>query len=134
MFWNRYLLPSILLLALVSALNWLANAQDYYYTTNWYDFMMHFLGGLSISFLILWLLNLSIFNRFRYLSRALCLIFLVLIIGVFWEYFELYFGLTHMSDVGYAWDTAHDIIMDILGAVVAVWVSKISFSAKTKDI
>jgi len=134
MFWNRYLLPSILLLALVSALNWLANAQDYYYITNWYDFMMHFLGGLSISFLILWLLNLSIFDRFRYLSTVFYLMFLVLIIGVFWEYFELYFSLTHMSDIGYAWDTAHDIIMDILGAVVAVWVSRIFFSVKPKDI
>lgn len=114
MFWNRYLLPAIGLALLVSILNWLGNLENYYYTIVWYDWLMHFLGGATIATLILWRLEL----------KPSHLMLAVLIVGIGWEIFELAAQINSFSDLGYAWDTSHDLVMDVCGAGVVSWIAQ----------
>ncbi|MBX4209472.1 hypothetical protein KW799_02170 [Candidatus Parcubacteria bacterium] len=124
MFWNRFLLPSIIFLGAVSFLHWVAIEQGYYYTTNWYDFMMHFLGGFAIALLSLWIVNLPGMARFGRFVTPQNLFILAFSVGVAWEIYEIAFGLTSFQDKNYMWDTAHDLIMDSLGAYLAIFLSK----------
>ncbi|HEU0080725.1 MAG TPA: hypothetical protein VFQ72_01715 [Candidatus Paceibacterota bacterium] len=126
MFWNRYLLPAFALAALVAALNWLGNLKDYYYTTVWYDWPMHFLGGATIAALLLWKLDFLDTPRLAWLRQPRNLILYVFAVGIAWEVFEVAFHLNSLSDQGYAWDTAHDLIMDVIGGAAVVWIARLT--------
>jgi hypothetical protein len=124
MFWNRYLAPMFIVLALVAGLNWLASARDYYYTIYWYDFMMHFLGGLGIGLFLLWVSKLSLGAISVFLNSGAKILLTVIIVGIAWEIFELAFRMTAFGDIGYAWDTGHDLVMDALGGLGVVFTSR----------
>ena len=93
----------------------------FYWTYWWFDYMTHFIGGLSVGLMFIWL-------RFR-LSRAEYYIptlaqsiniglLSVLVVGVGWELFEYYNGLTQSIE-NYRLDVIHDLISDLAGAVIA---------------
>lgn len=124
MFWNRFLIPSLAVLAAVAFLNWLAGVYFFYDSVAWYDFMMHFLGGLWVGLFALWVLNLPRMERFAFFAKPTNIVLAVFIVGIFWEFFELYFGITSIRSTIYAWDTTHDLVMDVLGACAAVYISK----------
>lgn len=113
---NKYFWPMFILVALVAGFHILGTIENYYWSTNWYDFPMHFFGGLWISLFILW------FDAWIPLpirpNSALKVIGFVLVVGIIWELYELYFQLTNIYDVGYTWDTSHDLIMDVLGGTL----------------
>ena len=83
--------------------------------------MMHFLGGLVVSGVVLWTVV-----RFTTLSgahtRYLLYISLIsaLVIGIGWEFFEYLNGM-YVGQANIVTDTAIDLVMDTLGAVVS-WV------------
>ncbi len=117
---NRYFLPFSVVLLLVAALHWLASYQGYYWTLEWYDYMMHFLGGAWVALAVLWKSEMPFLASFRPLATTRNILALVLLVGVAWEIMEV---LLHMMDPhlpGYVWDTTHDLIMDMLGGYVAV--------------
>jgi hypothetical protein len=122
MFWNKYLLPTVAVLVLVSALNFLGLAHNYYVTTNWYDFVMHFLGGLGVSLCALW--AAKTFGAGDFFTPVRLILFAIAI-GLSWEAFELVSNITSFADVGYAWNTTHDMLMDIAGGVVAAIIHKL---------
>jgi len=76
--------------------------------------MMHFLGGLTIGVLVMWVLGFE--NRSW--KNFLIAFIAVLIVGVGWEIFEYINGMTFSTEK-YAEDVFHDIVMDSLGAIVA---------------
>lgn len=118
MFWNRYLIPSIIVLVIVAALHWIGESMLYYWTMSWYDWAVHFLGGVWAALFVLWALELPFFASLKPFLSVRTLVLAVLCIGVAWEIYELAFALTDYHDIGYAWDTTHDILMDVSGSVV----------------
>lgn len=103
------------LIIITAGLHVFATIELYYWTTEWYDFMMHFLGGLWIALFTLW------FDSWIPLpirpNTAFRLIGFVTIVGIAWEFYEIIFNMTFVADKGYVWDTTHDIIMDFVGGV-----------------
>jgi hypothetical protein len=120
MFWNKYLLPSLVVLAAVGILNWIGGTHDYYWTVSWYDWVVHCLGGAWVALFMLWAAELPMFARFKHFVTPRNVIFAVFAVGIAWEIYELSFSITDFHDKGYTWDTAHDLLMDITGACLAV--------------
>ena len=89
----------------------LENALYFYYP--WYDILLHFLGGAALAFLIL------IFTR----SWKKTLIGM-LILAAGWEVFEYVLHIAVGVGENYALDTVIDFIMDTLGALAAIFISK----------
>ena len=106
---------------LVWALNYIALIFSFYWTLGWYDYMMHFLGGLTVGVLFLWCLGLED----RSLKSFLVIFILVLTVGISWEIFEYANDLTFSTE-SYKSDTIHDLVMDIIGTIVAY----LSFTSK----
>lgn len=108
---------AFLLLCLIGALEVVAELFYLHWTVWWYDNMLHFLAGACIA-----IAALSFFSR-KALSplRAICIgVFFALFIGIVWEVFELYVGVTSLSDGQlYVFDTISDILMDLTGAFFA---------------
>ena len=104
------------LVILVWVLNFIALTFYFYWTVGWYDYLMHFLGGLSIGVLAIWALKIE--NRS--LKAFLVAFVSVMVVGVGWEIFEYLNGLTFSTE-SYKLDIAHDLIMDALGATTAYY-------------
>ena len=100
-------------------LNMIAIKFYLYWTTNYFDILMHFLGGLWVTLTVLWLWSLK--KGFVIPSKQKVLkvsIIFTLIVGVMWEIYELYIGVTLLSDgINYWTDTSSDLMMDFVGAV-----------------
>lgn len=87
----------------------------------WYDMLLHFLGGIFIALLVLWIRFFSgyfgvppIPLQHKALRFALLA---TLCIGVGWEVFERALGHT-WSVEGYWLDTSIDIALDVAGGLV----------------
>lgn len=102
------------LVAIMWALNALALKFYFYWTLGWYDYMMHFLGGLVLGVLVTWVLN----PRQRSFKTFLIIFASAIVLGGVWEVFEYVNGITESTE-NYKIDTIHDLIMDSLGIVVA---------------
>ena len=106
------------LVVLLWVLNFIALTFYLYWTIDWFDYLMHFLGGLSLGVLAVWFLKVESRS-----SKSFLAVFIsVMVISVGWEIFEYINGLT-LSTEGYKIDTIHDIIMDALGIISAYWVT-----------
>jgi hypothetical protein len=110
-----WLFAALLLSAAVAALNLLAFEYFLYWRYDWYDLMMHFLGGAAIG---VFLIGLS--RTFR--PRAYLLLFFLVAVG--WEVFEYVFGIPREEN--YRLDTALDLLMDALGALGVYVLARVS--------
>lgn len=107
--------------ALLFVVNAFALKYDLYFIINWFDSISHSLGGIVLSGIGIYILG----HRSSDLPQKLEVFFAVFVVGVAWEFFELYKNLTHTSDAGYFLDTAGDLFFDMLGAYFAfLFVSK----------
>lgn len=108
------LIGLLLIAGAVFVLNDIAQTHFLYWRLWWFDIMMHFLGGVAVGGLTVWL---ALRVRPLISPKALALLTLasILVIGVGWEVFEYATGMFDGVDniVG---DTVLDIIMDIIGA------------------
>jgi hypothetical protein len=120
MFWNKYFLPSFLLLTVVAILHWIASGEGYYWTVEWYDFMMHFLGGVWVALFGLWVSHTTYGAKLRPFASARNLILFTLFVGVAWELFEIFAGFSNTAIAGYRADTIYDLIMDTAGVTFVV--------------
>ncbi|MBI2618129.1 hypothetical protein HYW58_01620 [Candidatus Kaiserbacteria bacterium] len=107
------------LLVLIALLHAAALEFFFYWTYDWLDILVHFLGGMFISLSALWFFFESGYVNLKKSVRNVFLasIGAIIIIGIGWEIFEVLAGIP-MED-NYALDTAIDMVMDILGALVA---------------
>ncbi len=106
---------------LLGGLHYLASELYFYWFISWFDNLMHFLGGLTIGLLSLWICFISgIFPRATPTKKEAIITSMaaVLVIGIGWEIFEFVNGLTQSTE-GYPLDTFHDLISDLAGAVIA---------------
>jgi peptidoglycan/LPS O-acetylase OafA/YrhL len=105
---------------LVLAMHILALKLFLYWTTDWYDIVMHALGGFLIGLIVI------AFIRRAHISKEilnknllfLSVILAVLVIALSWELWEIFIGWTDvLKDGG---DTILDVIMGLIGGVVAI--------------
>ena len=91
-----------------------------YWSLPWFDNVAHFLGGLAIGVLSIWVIyGLILRSTPSSVKVMLTTIFSVLIIGVGWEIFEHIYGIANPTGGNYVTDTTHDLIADTLGAILA---------------
>lgn len=115
---DRVFLFSLLVLFLLAAIHHIGLARNWYYTMPSLDLITHFLGGLWITLVVLWLIFRSGYIRtipYSKKSAALVALGTVAVIGVLWELFELWAGI--IIQEGYVLDTVLDGVMDALGAL-----------------
>ncbi|MDQ3014292.1 MAG: hypothetical protein M3Q73_00295, partial [bacterium] len=89
----------------------------------WYDILLHTLGGVLISFVVMELIRVYGFTFRKMYHMFIPAITAALIIGLLWEGFELVSGATFVSKTGYKTDTSIDIVCDIAGALIGVLLS-----------
>ncbi len=113
------------LLCLIALLH-ILGLRDFYYSTNWYDNIVHFLGGATSALL---LIQLSLFIRKQSLSFFGLLIGMIFI-SLTWELYE--FGWDQLLVIQHGlpiqqlgvWDTVTDVVTNFIGAWVAFFIVK----------
>ena len=106
---------------LLAGLHYLAESYYLYFTFWWFDIPMHFLGGLLIGLLALWILFVCEKCGFSHVNSLLVFFVtlgVVLLVGSLWELFEVFTGITPITDIDLV-DTLEDLLLDSLGAIVA---------------
>lgn len=107
---------AVFLLASVAFLNFVDSKLYLSWDYWWFDKSLHFIAGVivGISAFLFSQYFPSFFNR----NKKIIVFSLVsiFIIGVLWEFFELYFDITSLSDGDiYYKDTFLDLVMDVSG-------------------
>lgn len=90
-----------------------------YWKYFWFDIPMHVFGGVCVAFgfAILPFFRIQLPSRYTtlkgYIGAVLC-------VGILWEVFEYFFGLSGFAvQNDFIFDTVKDLIMDMLGGVIA---------------
>lgn len=126
---KRLFRNTAILFFIIGALNYAGNKLYLYWTTWWHDMIMHFIAGFVVAMTIV-LVYQIFFKRFLWFKSNLVLISVLftISIGLFWEFFELYYEITSFSDGMAFWtDTSSDLILDTLGGYLgALYSIKIS--------
>lgn len=108
---------------LLGALHQVGSTFYLYWDIEWFDIMMHFLGGLSIGFLFVWVwYGSDMLGRRTMPARyaaILSTIAFVLLVSVAWEIFEYVFDIANPSGGNYSVDTFEDFVADTLGGLIA---------------
>lgn len=109
----RWFLLALLLSAILLFLHLWASAEFLYWRYVWFDSPMHLLGGLTLGVFAAAFLNAPKPGQFFG-------IIIVLIVG--WEVFEYLLGFPRESN--YAFDTALDLFLGMLGATFAYFAAQ----------
>ena len=81
------------------------------------DIPMHFLGGLFVGLLVLWILQQFSNQSFTKKQTFLAVLVGILIVSIGWEIFEYTVGVFALEE--FFPDTLYDLVMGTLGAVTA---------------
>ncbi len=103
----------------ILVLNFLAFKFYWYWIYPWFDMPMHFLGGLWLGGMIVWMKWVRWDGEVSRLKQFVWVILGAMAIGLAWEVFEFSldtFIIFRVNDVA---DTLSDLSMDFVGAVVA---------------
>ena len=109
------------LIAVIALLHIIAIEYSLYFYLWWFDLLVHFLAGLWVSGLSLW-----IYFRYGYIKkpvrnigRALIVVATpIIVISISWEFYEIIIGVP--IEKNYMQDTSIDLIMDALGALTGL--------------
>lgn len=110
---------------LIGVLHKVALSLYLYWTTNWYDIMMHLLGGFWIGIVVIYIFFVSGYFSLPKENRLLVFLFTlsaVLVVGLGWELWELFARLTDVFEDKV--DTIMDVIVDFIGGALAFIYSK----------
>jgi len=114
------------------------NAVAFYFhlftAINNFDMTFHFLGGFFVVISVLTILT-NYKTDFSYGQLLFYGIASAFIIGILWECFELYFGITYWGtgfwpSMAYIADNGMDVTMDVTGGLFAVWYSYFKLKIK----
>lgn len=114
---NKKILISLFsLTVLLFFLHGIATVFELYWSVWWIDIVNHLVGGAVVSMIgvLLWLNG-----KEKRPPKPLELLLFVLFVSIAWEVFEFSFGLMSFSEKGVKFDTSLDIVMDLLGILVA---------------
>ena len=105
------------LLLFIFLVNYIA-MKFYWYSAIWYfDMPMHFIGGFWLGLAYIWLFSVKEFS-FKFIYR---IILSILLIGIFWEVFELLVDKSITHKPFNALDTLSDIFFALAGGLSAVF-------------
>lgn len=111
---RQLLFAQFTLLAITASLYFIGFALYLYWVFWWYDIVLHFLGGAWALLAITWL-----FATVGKTHTWALQIGIVILIGIAWEFFEALIGAPRESK--YLFDTSLDLLMDVFGALFALW-------------
>ncbi len=119
------LYTSLVLVILLGVLHFIAETFYLYWTLWWFDNVAHFLGGLALGYVSLYIFcGSGIFKGKISLAQTMLASFvLVMILGSIWEIFEYANGITESTEK-YSLDIIHDLLSDALGVIFALWTAK----------
>ncbi len=124
MFWNRFFLPSVIVMCAVTVFHWIGTLNDLYVNVFWYDIPMHYFGGVWVALCAMWVISTRYIPCISHLFSPLGILGVVLFVGIAWEVLELLLRFNAVTDVGYISDTLADIVMDMLGALSVVYITR----------
>jgi hypothetical protein len=101
-----------ILIFLISA-DTLAKLNSFYYYYPRVDMIMHFVGGFSVTGLVL-----SIF-RYKKINNVYNIFFVLFLISIIWEFAEFKAGRVMLLNASFWSDTASDLLMDSVGGIIA---------------
>lgn len=104
------------LIFFIFIVNFLANKFYWYSAIWWSDMPMHFLGGLWLGLILIWLFNFQDLSL-RLISKIILGVFLI---GVGWEFFEFVFNNYIAKNQFNTLDTISDIFFDLAGGSFAI--------------
>ena len=112
--------------------NYIAKEFYWYSSIWWFDMLMHFLGGLWLGLVFIWLFFGKEINSKLFLKIILG----VFLIGFFWEIFEIIVNNFTIKDSFNILDTISDLCFDVAGGIFALWYfyfsKRIMFKEKNK--
>ncbi len=106
----------------LAATHYLAIEFYLYWLYPWFDAPMHFLGGITVALGFLSVRDFVSFVPLRFFQFLPTILF-VLLVALAWEVFEVVAGLT-TGELDYAFDTASDIGLGLLGGGLGYFVGK----------
>ena len=115
---DKLFISLFVLIALIALLHILAIEYSLYFFLWWFDLLIHFLAGLWVSGLSLWIYFRSgyIKKPVQNMMRAFIVAATsIVVISVSWKFYEIIIGVPIEKD--YVQDTVVDLIMDTLGAL-----------------
>ncbi|MDQ3076272.1 MAG: hypothetical protein M3Q34_04045 [bacterium] len=98
-------------------LNTIAVKFYWYSSIWWFDMFMHFLGGVWVGLILLWVFPSKSLNKNYFMKIILG----ILAVGLAWEVFEYIFYNTIAQNPFDLKDTISDIFFDMMGGVVSVF-------------
>jgi hypothetical protein len=127
---KRLFRNTAILFFIIGGSNYLGNKLYLYWTTWWHDMIMHYIAGVVVAMTSI--LFYQLFFKKSEWSKSKLVMFSVavtMIVGLLWEYFELYFEITSFADGLSFWtDTLSDLFLDTvggyLGALYSIKISK----------
>ncbi len=127
---KRLFRNTAILFFIIGGSNYLGNKLYLYWTTWWHDMIMHYIAGVVVAMTSI--LFYQLFFKKSEWSKSKLVMFSVavtMIVGLLWEYFELYFEITSFADSLSFWtDTLSDLFLDTvggyLGALYSIKISK----------
>ncbi len=105
-----------LLVLFICILNLIILKFHWYYSIWWSDMLMHFLGGLWLGLMFLWLFKPKIIN----FPEILKIIVAAFLISIFWEIFEIVLNNATLKEPFNTLDTFSDLCFDLSGAFFSV--------------
>ena len=112
---------SFFVLILLGVMHYVGEKLYLYWDMRWFDSLAHFLGGLSMGFICLWVWYVSgLFGKGTPNKKQAFLVSLIggMLIGIGWEFFEFANGIAHPIG-SYALDTFNDVLADFVGSATA---------------
>ncbi|HPS21258.1 MAG TPA: hypothetical protein PLO44_00400 [Candidatus Paceibacterota bacterium] len=98
-------------------LNFIGSKFYWYYSVWYFDIIMHTLGGFWVALAALWIFPTKEQKiTYKYIIQILLI---VLTIGIFWEFFEIFVNETIAQNPFNILDTVSDIFCDLAGGTFA---------------
>ncbi|MES3005160.1 MAG: hypothetical protein V4690_03580 [Patescibacteria group bacterium] len=116
---------TLFLTFLIGVLDLFANKFYFYWSISWFDMLMHFLAGVLVAFFVCLFAHYFTQKGFNNKETLSLVIVTSLLVGIFWEWYELHFQITSLSD-GFLYyrDTISDLLLDMLGGAVGFLYAK----------
>lgn len=118
---TRTLIGLLILAGAIFILNEVAVERYLYWYFWWYDIMMHFLGGVVIGGIAVWM-QLRLLPAASSRTTMITVLASIALVGIGWEIFEYVIDPTYAEQPGIVFDTALDLVMDTIGALIAALV------------
>jgi hypothetical protein len=120
------LLISFLVVALIGLLHGIGIFFQLYWRISWYDTVVHMLSGFWAAWVVLLFTYRNSSRHSVYRTLILSLI-IALSIGIVWEFFEFYAGVTSLKDSFFWADTAGDLSADLMGGIIGALIISMKY-------